>query len=169
MGMIGISIAVPEPLAEHLRDARRRAGDLRADEIPPHVTLMPPTDVQDADRDALTTHLAGVADRQRPFTMRLRGTGTFRPTSDVVFVTVADGAAACERIESEVRAGPVARSLQFPYHPHVTVAHDVSSDGLDQVFRELSGFDASFDVSGFDLYEQGLDDVWRPVQCFTFR
>lgn len=168
MAMIGISIGIPQPFAEHLRDARRRAGDQRADAIPPHVTLMPPTDVAEADREALNEHLIQVAGLHRPFAMLLRGTGTFRPTSDVVFVAIAGGGSSCERIESDVRDGPVSRPLQFPYHPHVTVAHDVPQDGLDRVFNELSGFEANFVVGGFDLHEQGVDEIWRPVRRFHF-
>lgn len=168
MHTIGISIAVPEPFAARLKDARRRAGDPRADAVPPHVTLMPPTQVAGEHRESLDRHLAGVATRHRPFRMILRGTGTFRPTSDVVFVAVAEGIAACELIESDVRAGPVSRSLEFPYHPHVTVAHDAPLEGMDCVFKDLATFEASFQVDGFDLYEHGSDQVWRPVRRFTF-
>ena len=130
---------------------------------------MPPTEVPDNDREALDTHLAAVAARHRAFSLLLRGTGSFRPTSDVVFVAIAEGISACERIECDVRTGPVTRSLQFPYHPHVTIAHDAPAEGLDQVFQELAGFEARFIVDGFDLYEQGRDDVWRPVRRFAFQ
>ena len=168
MQTIGVSFAVPEPWAAQLKQARRRAGDDRADTVPPHVTLMPPTQVQRAEHDALRTHLAAVAARHSTFRMTLRGTGTFRPTSEVVFVAVAEGISGCELIEADVRSGPVARTLAFPYHPHVTVAHDVPEEGLDLVFNELAAFEARFQVEGFDLYECGTDEVWRPVQHFTF-
>ena len=44
---------------------------------------------------------------------------------------MARGIAECERIAADVRTGPLARPLTFPYHPHVTVAHDVPTDMLD--------------------------------------
>ncbi|MBO1755781.1 2'-5' RNA ligase family protein [Allobranchiibius sp. CTAmp26] len=168
MQTIGVSFAVPEPWAAQLQEARRRAGDDLADAVPPHVTLMPPTEIEDADHDALRTHLASVATRHNPFRMTLRGTGTFRPTSEVVFVAVAEGISSCEQIEADVRSGPVTRTLQFPYHPHVTIAHDVPEDGLDRAFSDLAGFEARFQVEGFDLYEHGTDEVWRPVRHFSF-
>ena len=68
---------------------------------------------------------AAVAARLEPFVVTLVGTGTFRPVSDVVFVQVVDGARACDRLQEQVRTGPLERRLGFPYHPHVTVAHDV--------------------------------------------
>ncbi|NYJ75503.1 MULTISPECIES: 2'-5' RNA ligase family protein [Allobranchiibius] len=168
MPTIGVSFAVPEPWAAQLQEARRRAGDDLADAVPPHVTLMPPTQLEEADRDVLLHHLASVAARHSPFRMTLRGTGTFRPTSEVVFVAVAEGISNCEQIEAQVRSGPVARTLLFPYHPHVTIAHDVPEEGLDRAFNELAGFEARFQVEGFDLYEHGADEVWRPVRHFSF-
>ena len=39
--------------------------------------------------------------------MRLRGTGTFRPVSPVVFVNVAEGISRCELLADAVRRGPL--------------------------------------------------------------
>jgi len=74
----------------------------------------------------VVAHLELVAAHQWPFEIQLRGTGSFRPVSPVVFVALAAGISDCERLESAIRRGPLARALKFNYHPHVTVAHDVS-------------------------------------------
>lgn len=165
---IGVSLTIPPPWADELKDARCRAGDALADTVPPHVTLLPPTQVRPTDLDVLEAHLLKVARGMDPFRITLRGTGTFRPTSDVVFVAIAEGVSSCEQVESQIRSGPVARTLQFPYHPHVTIAHDVPADGLDRAFAELAGFEASFEVAEFELYEHGDDGVWRPVRRYRF-
>jgi 2'-5' RNA ligase len=101
--------------------------------------------------------------------MILRGTGTFRPTSPVVFIQVARGITDCERLEQAVRSGPLLRGLHFPYHPHVTVAHDLPDDVLDRAFDKLSGYEAEFRVDGFSLYEHGPDAVWRPRSASPFQ
>jgi 2'-5' RNA ligase len=92
--------------------------------------------------------------------MHLAGTDTFRPVSEVVFVTVARGMAQCERIASQVRTGPLARPLNFPYHPHVTVAHDVPTDMLDMACAGLSDLQAEFRVDSFTEFEQLPDGAW---------
>lgn len=165
---IGVSLAIPQPWAEQLKQARHAAGDPRAESVPPHVTLLPPTEVQQDDRDALEDHLLKVARGLDPFRITLRGTGTFRPTSDVVFVAIAEGVSNCEQVEAQIRSGPVSRDLQFPYHPHVTIAHDVPADGLDRAFAQSAGFEASFEVAEFELFEHGDDGVWRPVRRYRF-
>jgi len=109
-----------------------------------------------------------VAATSRAFTVHLRGTASFRPVSPVVFVQLVAGIAECERLETAVRSGPLARDLAFHYHPHVTVAHHLSDDRLDLAAESLEGFDEAFEVTEFLLYEHGTDGVWRPERSFAF-
>jgi 2'-5' RNA ligase len=164
---IGVSIAIPSPHAEMLQAKRASFGDPLAESIPTHVTLLPPTEVAEDELEAAVKHLEEVAAQGRRFPMVLRGTGTFRPTSPVVFVQVSGGIADCELLEKDVRQGPLDRSLDFNYHPHVTVAHHVPEPNLDRAFTELSDFECAFEVEEFHLYEHGDDGVWRPVRSFT--
>src|SRR5690348_735931 len=95
-GTLGVAIAIPQPHAAVLATSRRRAVDAAADVVWPHVTLLPPTPVPRADMDDIYTHLAEVASASEPFVMHLPGTGTFRPTSPVVFIQIARGVSDCE-------------------------------------------------------------------------
>jgi 2'-5' RNA ligase len=165
---IGVAIEIPEPYGGQLRSARERFGDPQAGQIPPHVTLLPPTAVADAVLPAVHEHLMRVASTEQPFELVLRGSGTFRPVSPVTFVPLAAGISACERLESKVRSGPLARDVRFNYHPHVTVAHDVADDLLDRAFAELASYCAQFLVHGFTLFEQGADKAWHPLSQFPF-
>ena len=167
---IGVSIAVPEPHGSLLQERRAGFGDAAASGIPTHVTLLPPTEVEDSALPAIEAHLVEVAAAGRPFPMRLSGTGTFRPLSPVVYVQVVEGAAACSWLQKQVRdaSGPVARELHFPYHPHVTVAHAIEEAAMDRAFEELSEYEAQWPCTGFALYEQGADGVWRKLREFAF-
>lgn len=167
MPVVGVAIAIPEPHRAKLSAARHAAGDPMAAVIPPHVTLLPPTVIPGTDLDAFIDHLSSVADSHPAFTMRLAGTGSFRPVSPVVFVQVSEGISSCERLERAIRSGPVERRLEFDYHPHVTIAHHVEDEALDATARSTADFVAEFPVVGFDLFEQGNDDVWRPLRTFS--
>ena len=83
-----------------------------------------------------------VATTFRPFDIRLRGSATFLPVSPVVFVPLVQGIAECEQLEVKVRSGPLARDVQYTYHPHVTVAHDLPDDALYNAWTALSSYDA---------------------------
>ncbi|WSQ11380.1 2'-5' RNA ligase family protein [Streptomyces sp. NBC_01231] len=168
---IGVSIAVPEPHGSLLQERRAGFGDAAAHGIPTHITLLPPTEVDASMLPAIEAHLGEVAAAGRPFPMRLSGTGTFRPLSPVVYVQVAEGAEACTWLQKQVRdaSGPVARELQFPYHPHVTVAHGIEDEAMDRAFEALADYEAQWPCTGFALYEQGADGVWRKLREFVFR
>ncbi|MEU1533322.1 2'-5' RNA ligase family protein [Streptomyces fagopyri] len=167
---IGVSIAVPEPHGSLLQERRAGFGDPAACGIPTHVTLLPPTEVDASALPAVEAHLLEVAAAGRPFPMRLCGTGTFRPLSPVVYVRVAEGAEACTWLQKQVRdtSGPVARELHFPYHPHVTVAHAIDEAAMDRAYEELASYEAQWPCTGFALYEQGSDGVWRKLREYAF-
>lgn len=161
MPTIGVAIAVPEPHGTELQQRRHDFGDPIARSIPTHVTLIPPTTIDDVTLAVVRKHLSMIAGRVSAFHIKLRGTGTFRPISPVVFVQVAVGIAECEELEAEVRSGPLSVDRAYPYHPHVTVAHDIAPERLDRAFAELADYEVAFDVSAFGLYEHGADQVWR--------
>ncbi|HVW81717.1 MAG TPA: 2'-5' RNA ligase family protein [Mycobacteriales bacterium] len=165
---IGVAIGIPEPFGAELQAWRERLGDPNALRIVPHVTLLPPTVVGNGTLAEIEEHLRRVAARFRPFVIRLRGSATFLPVSSVVFVPLVQGIAECEQIEAQVRSGPLTRALDYSYHPHVTVAHDLPDEALYRALSELAGYDARFDVWGFSLFEQGPDLHWRPQRDFAF-
>lgn len=168
MAIIGVAIAIPEPYGSELQAARARFGDPLASAIPTHVTLLPPTEISAAELPKADLHLEDLAATFQPFKMRLSGTGTFRPISPVVFIRVDRGRADCEQIDGAVRSGPLSRELGFPYHPHVTIAHDLPDSALDVASRELADYDVTFEVDGFHRYRHGSDGVWRPERSYLF-
>ncbi|WP_460606953.1 2'-5' RNA ligase family protein [Jatrophihabitans fulvus] len=161
MATVGVAIAIPQPHASALTAWRARVGDPAAELVFPHVTLLPPTKVPADAMATVEEHLLSAAAQTAPFAMHLSGTGTFRPVSQVVFVQVATGVAQCELLERQVRSGPLARELDYPYHPHVTVAHDVPDAALDEAYDGLSGFVARFTVASLVLFSRDGDGRWQ--------
>jgi 2'-5' RNA ligase len=135
---IGVAIPIAEPFGSELQKHRAEFGDPMAASIPTHVTLLPPTEIADDALAAIDEHL----------------------------LAVAEGISSCEVLQSQVRSGPLAVDLRFPYHPHVTVAHDLDKEALDRAYDTLSEYDCAFDVPAFDRYEHGADGVWRPQRSF---
>ena len=158
--VIGVAIEVPQPHAAVLSRWRRQVGDPAGELVFPHVTLLPPTSVPTAGLDDVEAHLAAAAARGAPFPMHLAGTGTFRPLSPVVFIQVARGVSDCELLERDVRRGPLARELDFPYHPHVTVAQEIDDAALDEAYDGLATFVARFPVDSFVLFSRDDAGIW---------
>jgi 2'-5' RNA ligase len=167
-GSIGVTIELPEPYGSELSAWRSRLGDPMAEKIPPHITLLPPTATSRAELTTFVDHLADVAAAHQPFRVRLAGTETFRPVSPVVFIAVVEGGEGCAKLQSDVRSGPIARDLHFPYHPHVTVAHDLPEPKLDFALIALADYEAEFEARGFALFERDREGYWHPGHEFRF-
>ncbi|WP_375488464.1 2'-5' RNA ligase family protein [uncultured Jatrophihabitans sp.] len=158
--VVGVALAIPQPHASILTGWRRQVRDPNADLVFPHVTLLPPTVLPADAVDEVEAHLARAAKTREPFVMHLAGTGTFRPVSPVVFVQVSAGVADCELLEREVRTGPLGRELDFPYHPHVTVAQDIADAQLDEAYDGLADFVARFTVEHVVLFSRDERGEW---------
>lgn len=161
-----VAFAVPEPWTSELQGWRERLGDHVAAGIAPHVTLLPPTSLPEQALPEFEDHLRAVAAAEQPFAMHLRGAATFRPVSPVVFVPLVRGGTQCHRVQTSIRSGPLARELDFGYHPHVTVAHDLPEPALDDAVAALATYEAQFTVRCLTLYEQDPLGSWRAQQEF---
>jgi 2'-5' RNA ligase len=166
MTTIGVAIGVPDPWATQIRTAREGLGDPQAHAIPTHVTLIAPADVPMQNLPAIDEHLAVVAGQMSPIRIQLRGTATFRPVSPVVFLNVVQGISGCERLEKAVRRGPLLRRRRFPYHPHVTLVHNMADEVLDQAFDLYADFSATFVADCFTLYQQDSQGVWHSIRTY---
>ena len=165
---LGVAVALPEPYSATLAAARRATGDRHADGMAPHITLVPPVQVS-KPLDQVAELLQRCAKTTEPFVVHLRGTGTFRPVSQVVFVAVTKGISELEQLTERLRIPPLDPPAQFPYHPHVTVAQEVDEQTLDAVYEELADFRATLLVASFQLYEANTtnpgtaEQLWVPI------
>jgi 2'-5' RNA ligase len=163
---IGIAIGLPEPFATQIQTARERFGDPQANFIPTHITLLPPTEIGFQELIDIDNHLTDTAADMWPFKVQLRGAATFRPVSQVVFLPLIEGISGCERLERAIRKGPLTRRRKFPYHPHVTLVHELSDEVLDQAFEEFGEFRAMFVTDRFSLYQQSPVGDWKLIKDY---
>jgi 2'-5' RNA ligase len=167
MATIGVSIAVPEPWGSRLQHFRVANGDDQGASIPTHITLVPPIEVDAGRMLDVEGHLAEVAAASTPYRIHLRGSGTFRPVSPVVFVSVAEGISQTEQLAARCRRGPLRVELTYPYHPHVTVAHLDDDAMLERAFDELAPFDCAFTVANFHLYVHDDHLGWKATRGYV--
>jgi 2'-5' RNA ligase len=163
---LGVAIEIPEPFGSAI-DAARLNYEPSMGRMPAHITLLPPVDVDSDVLPGVIEHLSAVAERLSPFEVELHGTGTFQPVSPVVFIALSRGISSCESAEARVRTGLLAVDSRFPYHPHVTLAHDVSDALLARAFDDFTDFRARFTVEQMHLFSL-RDDGWHPLRGFDF-
>lgn len=156
---LGVILGFPPEIAEELQRWRASFGDPMATVIPAHITLVTTTPTQDWEK--ARDHVREVARTQAPFMVTIAGTGSFRPVSPVVFINVEEGFGACVELHEKLQTGPLERELPFAYHPHVTIAHDVAPESLDEAETVLKDYRATFPVVSMGLYEHDTDGIWQ--------
>jgi 2'-5' RNA ligase len=166
--VIGVVLSIPEPWTGQLQDYRTSI-DPSAALVPTHITLLPPTELAEGDVVLVEEHLSKIAESGSPFEVHLRGTGTFRPVSPVVFISLVEGISQTEQLAAAVRSGPLDIPIEFPFHPHVTVAHHLGEATLDRAFTDLADFDCAFSVADFHLYVHDEAEGWRPTRDFVLQ
>ena len=98
----------------------------------------------------------------------MSGTDSFRPISNVAFMTLTEGANACTDIAEEIRSGPLDHEARFPYHPHVTLAQDVDDVALDLALDIGATVEASWIVPGFRLDRIYPSGIYSSIALFDF-
>ncbi|TLM86186.1 2'-5' RNA ligase family protein [Pseudarthrobacter sp. NamE5] len=156
---VGVILGFPPEIAAELQRWRASFGDPLAEVVPAHITLVTTTPTR--DWEATREHVREVARRQKPFKVTIAGTGTFRPVSPVVFINVEDGFEDCVDLHEKLQRGPLHRELPFAYHPHVTIAHDVAPESLDEAETVLKNYRATFPVVSMGLYEHDANGIWQ--------
>ena len=163
---LGVAVEVPEPLASQVQAFRTSLGD-DASGVPTHITLVPPTEVGQGDdvTAAVAGTLADAAALCAPFPVRLKGSDSFRPVSDVAYVVVEEGWDCLVRLAERARTGPLGTPAAFPFHPHVTLAHGVSDEALDEAVAAHRDVEAAFTVDAVTLYRRA-GGSWQPHRRF---
>ena len=164
LSTVGVVLPVPAPHRERL-DRYRTAVAGHAPETPAHITLVPPTDVATPSLPAVIEHLGAVARGASPFDVLVRGTGTFRPITPVVYLDVVAGGNDCGRLATRAGSGPLTSPASFPYHPHVTLAHRLPDPELDAAMADWAHFEAGWQAASFTLYEYTAPQ-WSAVRSF---
>lgn len=164
---LGVALLVPRPAAGEIDVLRRACGDQAVGRIAPHLTLVPPVNVrEDRMGDALGV-LRSAAASTRPITVTLGPPTTFLPINPVLFLTVGGEVEAVRALRDRVFVEPLARSLTWDFHPHVTVVDGAGPERLDAAVTALAGYRAEVTFSRVHLLEERRDDagirMWHPI------
>lgn len=154
------------PLSEYLTRLRR---ELVPDcEARAHLTVLPPRPVQ-GPVDEVVRGLAYGLQEFGPVYVELGGVEMFAE-SRVVYVSVAMGRVELERMHDVLNSGAVTFEEPFRYHPHITLAQDVSSDSITSVLDRAQHHwnswphPRSFVVENLTVVQNTVDNRWFDVE-----
>jgi hypothetical protein len=129
LNIFALVIYIPDPLGRFLDELRR--------ELVPHcdphahVSVLPPRPLAVDWREA-SAQAQALVESWTPFDIELGPIHRFQVT-DVVYLNVGAGAAELRRMHTAMNASVFEFHEPFPYHPHVTLAQEVTHDSVARV------------------------------------
>ena len=114
---------IPDPLGQFLDDLRR---ELVPRCVPhAHVTILPPRPVS-GGVEAAAGLVQALSSEHPPFDVEASRIEIF-PKTEVVYLEVGVGADQLLRMHTAMNVGPFEFEEPFQYHPHITLAQDISA------------------------------------------
>lgn len=130
INLFALVIYIPGPLGGFLDELRR---ELAPTCIPhAHVTILPPRPLSATPEVAYEAARDLAADFA-PFELEAGEVEIF-PATDVIYIGLRRGAAELRKMHEALNTGPLAYREPFPYHPHITVAQNLTPDQVQPLY-----------------------------------
>ncbi len=164
---LGVALLVPKPVALEVDALRRACGDPGVELIAPHCTLVPPVNVREDRLEDAVAGLRSAAAATAPIAVSLGPPATFLPVNPVLYLELRGHVDAVRALRDLVFVEPLARSLTWPFHPHVTLCDGGEPDRLAAGARVLAGYRAEVTFEAVHLLQERRDEtgrrVWHPI------
>lgn len=148
----GVVVLVEGDAALEVQALRRALSDPGLEQIRPHVTLVPPVQLQPDQRDEARAMLVAAAAAAQPFAVELGPPATFWPVSATVHLPVVDPEARLTALRQRVFRPPLWRDTH-PFVPHTTLLTLSDESTIEQACRLLGGFRTACAVTRLTLLE----------------
>lgn len=165
---LGVALLAPAPFDAEIDGLRRAVGDGALGRIPAHLTLAPPVNVREDRLAEALAVLRRAAAATRPFTVSLGPPSTFLPDNPTLHLSVADDDQCVRALRDRVFVDPLARSLTWPFVPHVTLADEADPDRIAAAMTALAGYRIDVTFSRVHLLREGPGRVWAPIADAAF-
>jgi len=161
---------IPAPLGEFLDDLRREL--VPHDDPRAHVSLLPPRPLAGEWRLAWA-EVCRTLQPRAAFDVELTGIRMF-PVTDVIYLDVGAGARELREIHTAMNSNSLAFQEPFAYHPHVTLAQDLShrdvAEALQLAERRWGEFRGprSFHAERAVFVKNTISDRWLDLAEYRF-
>jgi 2'-5' RNA ligase/GNAT superfamily N-acetyltransferase len=164
---LAVALVMPRPVASEI-DGMRRAFGVDPAYIPPHITLVPPVNVDSAQMGEVLSGLRDAGDAAgAPLFLDLGPLDTFLPSNPVLFLRVGGELDRLGELRRRCLSGRLDRPDPRPFVPHVTITRGLSSDDDATARRMLGGFRTQVELDRLHLLVQVTTDVqgrhWTPT------
>lgn len=161
---LSVALVLTGEVATEIDGMRRGLGAAALDRIPPHLTLVPPVNVNEDRLDEAVEIVRRAGQQSQPVTLLLGPPETFWPRAPVVYLAVDGDTDVVDSLRGLLLTGPLARDDDRPFVPHVTLDQHVEADRIPHALAALLDYRASVTVERVTtLAFEEADRRWRPL------
>lgn len=152
---LAVALLAPPAEAAAIDVLRQAAGVAEPFSVAPHLTLVPPVNVPEADLPAVEATLRRVAAAARPVSLTVGPAATFLPETPTLHLAVGGpDLDALRSLRGHLRAGPFDRPDVWPFHPHVTICEHASVELIQAGLVAFAGLRRRWQIDSLHLLEQ---------------
>jgi 2'-5' RNA ligase len=162
LNVFALVIYIPGALGQFLDDLRRKL--VHGCNPHAHVSLLPPRPLA-VDWPVASEQVRTILNAWTPFEVELTSIEIF-PVTNVIYIQVGRGAAELRQVHRAMNAGPLEFQEPFSYHPHITLAQELSSENVDhtnelahRLWREYEG-PRSFPADHAAFVQNSIGNCW---------
>lgn len=134
VNQFALVIYIPDPLGRFLDDLRLElAPDCRPHA---HVSVLPPRPLS-TPWQIVCEQARALAGEFAPFEIEAAEPAVF-PATEVVYLELVRGAKELHEMHDALCRGPLQFKEPYPFHPHITLAQEMPSGSLAEVFEAAS-------------------------------
>jgi 2'-5' RNA ligase len=160
------ALLVPEPFAREIDGLRRALGE-DLEQVPPHLTLVPPVNVRVEDVGAVLAQVRAAAATISPITVTLGPPTTFMPINPVVYLEVGGDVEGVHAIRNGVFGGAMSRKLEHEFVPHVTLVESTTPARIEGALVALADYRVEITFESVHLLQED-GRVWQPIADARF-
>ena len=160
---LGVALLLPGRVAVEIDGLRRAFGSTALGRVPPHVTLVPPVNVNESRLPLVADVMRSAARAVPPFRLELGPLRSFWPDTPVLHLEVGGDLATLGRLREAVFRDPLARPLTWPFVPHVTITEDVEPDRIPLLVDQLHAFHAAVTIERIQVLCEESGRQWKTL------
>lgn len=165
---LGVALLLPAAIRAEVDGLRRALGDGALGRIPPHLTLVPPVNVREERVDEAFAVLRRAAGATPALHLTLGPPATFLPDNPVSYLQVGGDLDPLRRLRDAVFVEPLARSLTWPWVPHVTLADEAPPERVSAAVVALQDYVVEATFEGVHLMRESPGRIWEPMANALF-
>ncbi len=155
--------------SEKIDGLRSALGGLGVGRVPPHITLVPPTNLHPRDAGAEIYRLRKVASETSPYSLAVGSAGTFHPVSPVLYLSVSgDGTVPMSALQQRLVSSDLYKPNTRPFIPHVTLLEPVGEMEVESGLRLFRSPLFDQQVSSFEMMLSPAQGYWEVSSDFRF-